>query len=110
MKDTRERGVVPPVFRHIALAAALGLVAAPLAAQGYGPSLVKVEQVQMHRGDTIDLEIGKPFDWAEVEGEAVAAFMREGNSLRLVAIKSGTAKVVLTNDETVIWRAEVVVR
>ena len=108
MRDSR---VVPPVFRRIALAAALGLAAAaPLAAQGYGPSLVKVEQVQMYRGDTLDLEIGKAFDWAEVEGEAVAAFMREDNSLRLVAIKAGTAQVVLTANKQVVWRAEVLVR
>ena len=99
------------VFRRIAIAAALGLAAAgPLSAQGYGPSLVKVEHVRMYRGDTLDLEIGKAFDRTEVEGEAVAAFMREGNGLRLVAIKTGTAQVVLTEDKLVVWRAEVLVR
>ena len=108
MRDSR---VVPPAFRRIALAVALGLAAAgPLSAQGYGPSLVKVEPVRMYRGDTLDLEIGKAFDWAEVEGDAVAAFMREGNSLRLVAIKAGVAQVVLTEDKQVVWRAEVLVR
>jgi hypothetical protein len=109
MRDSR---VVPPFFfRRVVLAAALGLAAAaPLAAQGYGPTLVEAEQVRMHRGDTLDLDIGKAFDWAEVEGEAVAAFMREGNSLRLVAIRTGTAQVVLTANKQVVWRAEVFVR
>ena len=98
-------------LRQLAFAAALGLAAsAPAAGQGYGPTVVKLEHYQIYRGDTLDLEIGKPFDWAEVDGEAVAAFMREDNQLRLVGIKPGAAKVVLTEGDQVVWRAEIVVR
>ena len=99
------------LLHHLALAAALAsLAAGPLAGQGYGPVLAPPQHYEMYRGDALDVEIGKTFDWAEVEGEAVAAFMREGNQLRIVAIKPGTASVVLTNDEKLVWRAEVVVR
>lgn len=64
----------------------------------------------MYRGDALDVEIGKAFDWAEVEGEAVAAFMREGNQLRIVALKRGNATVQLSSGDTTVWRAEIVVR
>lgn len=98
-------------LHHLALAAALASTsAAPLAGQGYGPVLAPPQHYEMYRGDALDVEIGKTFDWVEVEGEAVAAFMREGNQLRIVALKRGTATVVLTDRETVVWRAEVVVR
>ena len=99
-------------FLHrFVMAAALASVAAgPLAGQGYGPVLAASQHYEMYRGDALDVEVGKPFDWAEVDGEAVAAFMREGNQLRIVALRRGTATVVLTEDETVVWRAEIVVR
>jgi hypothetical protein len=98
-------------FRQLALAAALGLAAAaPVAGQGYGPVLAPLQHYEMYRGDALDIEIGKAFDWVEVDSEAVAAFMREGEKLRIVAVKPGAAQVVLTNDDKVVWRAEVVVR
>ena len=92
------------------LAIALAFVAAPAPAQQYGPRAVSEQRHEMHRGDVLDIEIGKDFSWVEVDSEAVAAFMREGNKLRLVAVKPGTAKVVLTEDKKLVWRAEVVVR
>jgi len=98
-------------FLHlVALSAALGLAAAPVAGQGYGPVLAPLQHYEMHRGDALDIEVGKTFDWVEVDGETVAAFMREGNRLRIVGIKQGTARVVLTQDDMVVWRAAVVVR
>jgi hypothetical protein len=92
------------------LALSLVILAAPVAAQQYGPSAVAQQRHEMHRGDVLDLEIGKAFSWVEVDSEAVAAFMREGKKLRLVAIKPGTATVVLTEDKKLVWKAEVVVR
>jgi len=92
------------------IALALALVAAPTLAQQYGPAVVAEHRHEMHRGDVLDLDIGKDFSWVEVDSEAVAAFMREGNKLRLVAIKAGTATVVLTQDKKLVWKAEVVVR
>ena len=92
------------------IALALALVAAPTLAQQYGPALVAEQRHEMHRGDVLDLDIGKDFSWVEVDSESVAAFMREGNKLRLVAIKPGTATVVLTQDKKLVWKAEVVVR
>ena len=92
------------------IALALVFAATPTLAQQYGPAVVAEQRHEMHRGDVLDLEIGKDFSWVEVDSEAVAAFMREGNKLRLVAIKPGTATVVLTEDKKLVWRAEVVVR
>ena len=92
------------------IALALVFVATPTLAQQYGPAVVAEQRHEMHRGDVLDLEIGKDFSWVEVDSEAVAAFMREGNKLRLVAIKPGTATVVLTEDKKLVWRAEVTVR
>ena len=92
------------------IAFALAFVAAPTLAQQYGPVVVAEQRHEMHRGDVLDLEIGKDFSWVEVDSEAVAAFMREGNRLRLVAIKPGAATVVLTEDKKLVWKAEVVVR
>jgi len=92
----------------IALALAFG--ATPALAQQYGPRAVAEQGHGMHGGDALDLEIGKDFSWVEVDSEAVAAFMREGNKLRLVAVKPGTATVVLTEDKRLVWKAEVTVR
>ena len=61
------------------LAFALAFVAAPAPAQQYGPRAVTEQRHEMHRGDVLDLEIGKDFSWVEVDSDAVAAFMREGN-------------------------------
>jgi hypothetical protein len=92
-------------------AALLALAPTPAAvAQGYGPTLASQQHFEMHRGDVLDIDVGKDFDWAEVDNEAVAAFMREDNRLRLVAIKAGKAEVVLTDDKLVVWKAQVVVR
>jgi len=102
--------VVSRFLRQLALAAALGLAAAPVAGQGYGPVLAPLQHYEMYRGDALDIEIGKAFDWVEVDSEAVAAFMREGDKLRIVAVKPGAATVVLTDDKKLVWRAEVVVR
>ena len=92
------------------IALALVFAATPTLAQQNGPAVVAEQRHEMHRGDVLDLEIGKDFSWVEVDSEAVAAFMREGNKLRLVAIKPGTATVVLTEDKKLVWRAEVTVR
>lgn len=92
------------------LAIALALSPVPALAQQYGPVVVAAQRHEMHRGDVLDIEIGKDFSWVEVDSEAVAAFMREGNKLRLVAVKPGTAKVVLTEDKAVVWKAAVTVR
>ena len=92
------------------LAFALAFVAAPAPAQQYGPRAVTEQRHEMHRGDVLDLEIGKDFSWVEVDSDAVAAFMREGNKLRVVAIKPGMATIVLTEDKKLVWRAEIVVR
>lgn len=99
-------------FPHfVSLAAALALApAAPLHAQGYGPSLVDELHYEMYRGDALDIEVGKDFNWAESDSEAVAALMRKDNKLRLVAVKAGTATVTLSQHDKVIWKAEVVVR
>ena len=98
-------------LQHIGLVAALAFSAGvPAVAQQYGPAVVAEQHHEMHRGDVLDIEIGKDFSWVEVDSEAVAAFMREGNKLRLVAVKPGTAKVVLTEDKAVVWKAEVTVR
>jgi hypothetical protein len=98
-------------MHYMALAAALGLAAAsPLAAQGYGPVVAPVQHYQMYRGDALDIDIGKDFSWAESDSEAVAAFMRADNKLRLVAIKPGTALITLTQEDKIVWKAEVVVR
>ena len=95
----------------IAWAAAFALApAVPAHAQGYGPASVDVLHYQMYRGDALDIEIGQGFTWAESDNEAVAAFMRKDNMLRLVAVKSGTAVVTLTEGDKVVWQAEVVVR
>lgn len=92
------------------IAFALALSPVPALAQQYGPMVVAEQRHEMHRGDVLDIEVGKDFSWVEVDSEAVAAFMREGNKLRLVAIKPGTANVVLTEDKKLVWKAEVVVR
>ncbi len=92
------------------IAIALALCATPTLAQQYGPRAVAEQRHEMHRGDVLDVEIRKAFSWVEVDNEAVAAFMREGNKLRLVAIKPGTATVVLTDDKKLVWKAEVTVR
>jgi hypothetical protein len=92
------------------LAIVLALVPAPALAQQYGPAVVAELRHEMRRGDVLDIEIGKDFSWVEADSEAVAAFMREGNKLRLVAIKPGTATVVLTEDKKLVWKAEVTVR
>ena len=66
------------------IALALVFAATPTLAQQYGPAVVAAVHF--------------------------VAFMREGNKLRLVAIKPGTATVVLTEDKKLVWRAEVTVR
>ncbi len=90
-------------------ALALGM-AVPLSAQGYGPAPVEQNHYEMYRGDTLEIDIGTPASWSEVEGHAVAAQILAGGKVRIVAIKQGSAVVSLKEDDKLVWRAEVIVR